>query len=185
MYQLNPETESPVPDDDTLYPYINNDIKYRLFEDIVDSYYLDSQIKDDFQCDHDCYSEQWESTVDDHSISCTHAYDHIVQYIHDLSDSTQQHTLHSMEENVSSFTDDATTPCDFNITSQNSVTENTNDTNIPHAPKQSSIHAQSKHIYRNTFGESNIQYHDFDNQDSLTFTDKYTTLLQQEVQNLY
>ena len=23
---------------------------------IVDSYYLDSQIKDDFQCDHDCYS---------------------------------------------------------------------------------------------------------------------------------
>ena len=36
--------------------YINNDIEYGLFEDIVDSYYLDSQIKDDFQCDHDCYS---------------------------------------------------------------------------------------------------------------------------------
>ena len=35
------------------------------------------------------------------------------------------------------------------------------------------------------FGESNIQYHDFDNQDSLTFTDKYTTLLQQELQNPY
>ena len=37
----------------------------------------------------------------------------------------------------------------------------------------------------NTFGESNIQYHDFDNQDVLTFTDKYTALLQQELQNPY
>ena len=36
---------------------------------------------------------------------------------------------------------------------------------------------------RNTFGEANIQYHDFDNQDSLTFTDKYTALLKQELQN--
>ena len=61
MYQLDPETETPVPDDDPLYTYINNDIEYRLFEDIVDSYYLDSQIKDDFQCNHDCYSHQWES----------------------------------------------------------------------------------------------------------------------------
>ena len=129
--------------------YINNDIEYRLFEDIVDSYYLDSQIKDDFQCDHDCYAHQWESTVDNHSISCTHAYDHIVQHIQDLSDSTQQHTLHSMEENTSSFTDDTATPCDFNITNQNSVTENTNETSIPHILKQSGIHAQSKHICRN------------------------------------
>ena len=51
--------------------------------------------------------------------------------------------------------------------------------------KQSGIHSQHKHTYRNTFGESNIQYHDFDNQDSLTFTDKYTALLQQELQNPY
>ena len=107
-----------------------------------------------------------------------------VQHIQDLSDSTQQHTLHSMEENASLFTDDATTPCDFNITNQNSVTENTNDTSIPYTPKKSGIHAQSKHIYRNTFDESNIQYHYFDNQDSLTFTDKYTALLQ-EFQNPY
>ena len=185
MYQLDPETESPVLDDDTLYPYINNDIEYGLFEDIVDSYYLDSQIKDEFQCDHDCYSHQCESTVDNHSISCRHAYNHIVQHIHYLSDSTQQHTLHSMEENMSSFTDDTATPCDFNITNQNSVTKDINDTNISHAPKQSGIHAQSKHIYRNTFGKSNIQYHDFDNQDSLTFTNRYIALLQQELQNPY
>ena len=185
MYQLDPKTKTPVPDDDTLYPYINNDIEYEVFEDIVGSYYLDSQIKDDFQCDHDCYTHQQESTVDDHSISCTHAYDHIVQHIQDLYDSTRQHTLHSMEENMSLFTDDTATLCNFNITNQNSVTENTNDTSIPHTQKQSSIHVQSKHTYRTTFGKSNIQYHNFDNQDSLTFTEKYTTLLQQELQNPY
>ena len=74
MYQLDPKTKIPVPDDDSLYPYINNDIKYGLFEDIVDSYYLDSQIKDDFQCDQDCYTHQWESTIDDHSISCIRSH---------------------------------------------------------------------------------------------------------------
>ena len=42
-------------DNDSLYLYVNNDIEYGLFEDIVDSYYLDSQIRDDFQCNHDCY----------------------------------------------------------------------------------------------------------------------------------
>ena len=47
------------------------------------------------------------------------------------------------------------------------------------------IHCQSKHKYRNVFGDSNIQYHDFDNGDALTFTDKYTALLQQELQNPY
>ena len=112
-----------------------------------------------------------------------HEYNHITQQIQDLSDSTQTHTLHSMEENMSLFTNDSATSCDFNITNQNSVTDNTNDTNISHAPKHFSMHSQSKHNYRNTFGESNIQYHVFDNQDSLTFTDKYTALLQQELQN--
>ena len=108
-----------------------------------------------------------------------------MQQIQDLSDSTQQHILHSMEENVSLFTNDSTTPCDFNITNQNSVTDNTNNTTISHAPKQFGIHSQSKHKYRNTFRKSNIQYHDFDNKDTLTFTDKYMALLQQELQNPY
>ena len=185
MYQLDPEADIPVPDDNSLYPYINNDIEYRLFEDIVDSYYLDSQVKDDFHCDQDCYTQQQEPTIDDHSISCTPAYNHIVQQIQDLSDSTQQHTLHSMEENASLFTDDSAIPCDFNITNQDSDTDNTNDTNISNAPKQFGIHSQSKHKYKNTFGESNIQNHDFDNQDALTFADKYTALLQQQLQNPY
>ena len=35
---------------DTLYPQINNDIEYGLFKNVIDSYYLDSQISDDFQC---------------------------------------------------------------------------------------------------------------------------------------
>ena len=34
--------------DNTLYPYINNDIEYSLFKDVKDSYYLDNQIRDDF-----------------------------------------------------------------------------------------------------------------------------------------
>ena len=37
--------------DSALYPYINNDIEYGLFKDVTDSYYLDSQIKDNFTCD--------------------------------------------------------------------------------------------------------------------------------------
>ena len=89
-------------------------------------------------------------------IILSHAHDHIAQHIQDLSDSTQQHTIHSMEENASLFTNDSATPCDFNITNQNSVTDSTNDTNISHALRQFGIHSQSKHKYRNTFGKSNI-----------------------------
>ena len=142
MHQLDPESETIMPDDDSLYPYVNNDIEYGLFEDVVDSYYLDSQIKDDFQCNHDCYSHQHELMVDDHSNICTHECHHIVQCIQDLSDNTQQNSLHSFEENVSLFADDTMTPCDFNIIDQHPVTENANDTNIPCVPTQSDIHSQ-------------------------------------------
>ena len=102
-----------------------------------------------------------------------------------MSDSTQQNILHFTEENTSLFTDNTATHRDFNIMGQNSDTENANDTDTHFAPKQPGIHSHHKHAYRNTFGESNIQYHDFDNQDSLTFADKYTALLQQELQNPY
>ena len=47
------------------------------------------------------------------------------------------------------------------------------------------IHSKSKDKYRNVFSDSNIQYHDFNNGDGLTFKDKYTTLLQQELHNPY
>ena len=125
MHQIEPESELIVTDDDSLYPYVNNDIEYRLFEDIVDSYYLDSQIKDDFQCNHVCYSQHKDPMIDSHFNACTHDYHHITQSVQDLSDSTQQNNVHSIEENASSFADDADTLCDFSIVNHNSVTENT------------------------------------------------------------
>ena len=124
-------------------------------------------------------------TNDSHSNTCTHDYHHITQSAQDLSDSTQQNNLYSIEENASSFADDADTLCDFSIVNHNSDTENTNDTHTHLTPKYPGIHSQRKHAYRNTCGDSHIQYHDFDNQDSLTFRDKYTALLQQELQNPY
>ena len=89
-----------------------------------------------------------------------------------------------MEEGASLFTSDIAVPCNFNIT------EDTPDLEINSECKSNSkilsgIHLQSKHKYRNAFGDSNIQYHDFDNSDALTFKDKYTALLQQELQNPY
>ena len=89
-----------------------------------------------------------------------------------------------MEEDESLFTSDTAIPCDYNITNgvQNS------DTILEDKSKIISpmgIHLQSKHKYRNVFGDSNIQYHDFNNGDALTFKDKHTALLQQELQNPY
>ena len=90
-----------------------------------------------------------------------------------------------MEENASSLTGDADTLCDFSIVDHNSDSENTKHTHTHFMPKYPGIHSQRKHTYRNIFGDSHIQYHDFDNQDSLTFKDKYTALLQQELQKPY
>ena len=123
MHQIEPESEPTATDDDSLYPYVNNNIEYGLFEDIVDSYYLDSQIKDDFQCNHDCYSQHRDSMIDSHCNTCTHDYHHITQSVQDLSDSTQQNNLHSIEENASSFADDADTLYDFSIVDYHSDTE--------------------------------------------------------------
>ena len=62
---------------------------------------------------------------------------------------------------------------------------NSSQENKPHTTPSRGIHSKSKHTYHNVFGVANIQYHDSDNGDALTFTDKYTTLLQQELQNPY
>ena len=89
-----------------------------------------------------------------------------------------------MEEDVSLFTSNTATPCDYNITKgvQNSDTISEGKSKIK---SPMGIHLQSKHKYRYVFGDSNIQYHDFNNGDALTFKDKYTALLQQELQNPY
>ena len=90
MHQIEPENDPLTTDDDSLYPCVNNDIEYGLSKDIVDSYYLDSQIKDNFQCDQECYSQYRDQTNDNHSNACTHDYHHIAQNIQDLTDNTQQ-----------------------------------------------------------------------------------------------
>ena len=41
--------------DDTIYTQINNNIEYGLFENVIDSYHVDSQIRDDFTCTKACY----------------------------------------------------------------------------------------------------------------------------------
>ena len=170
--------------DNTLYPHINNDIEYGLFEDVIDSYYLDSQIKDDFTCDQNCYTKTQYKQQDQTITPCTHAYDHITQHINNLEDPTQQHIVYTNEVDASLFTTDTTTPCDYNITTDILNLDNLQEskTNIT---QPMGTHSQCKHKYRNVFGNSNIQYHDFDNGDALTFKDKYMRLLQQELQNPY
>ena len=135
MHQIEPESDLSTTYDDSLYPYVNDDIEYGLFEDIVDSYYLDSHIKDDFQCDQDCYSRYRDLTNDGHPNTCTHDYHHIAQNIQDLTDNTQQNNLHSMEEHASSFTDDTDTYCDYSISDHTSDTENVNETHTDFVPK--------------------------------------------------
>ena len=68
----------------TLYPHIKNDIKYGLFEDIINSYFLDSKIKDDFNCNQECYTDIQETQHKQQPKPCTHAYDHIKQHISNL-----------------------------------------------------------------------------------------------------
>ena len=90
IHQIDTESDLLTIEDDSLYPYVNIDIEYGLFKDLVESYHLDSQIKDDFQCNQDCYTQNSESTKDDHLNICTHDYQHIAQNINDLSDNTHK-----------------------------------------------------------------------------------------------
>ena len=108
----------------TLYPDINNDIEYGLFGDFINSYYLDSQIKDDFNCNQDCFTNIQQTQHEQQLTPCTHADDHITEHINNLDDHTQQNTLYTMEEDASLFTSNTATLCDYNITNsvQNSET---------------------------------------------------------------
>ena len=44
IHQIGTDSDVLTMQEDSLYPYVNNDIEYGLFEDIVESYHLDSQI---------------------------------------------------------------------------------------------------------------------------------------------
>ena len=95
---------------------VNNDIKYCLFEDVINSYYLDSQIKDDFNCDQECYTDTQQPQHEQQLTPCTHACDHITQHINNLDGCTQQNTLYTIKEDASLFTSNSATPCDYSIT---------------------------------------------------------------------
>ena len=164
--------------DNTLYPHVNNDIECGLFEDVISSYYLD------FKCDQNCFTNTQQKQQDQSLTSCTHAYDHITQHINNLEDPTQQHTLYTQEVDASLFTTDTTILCVYNIT-DNVLNSDTVLESKSKITQPMGIHSQSKHKYRNVFGDLNIQYHDFNNGDALTFKDEYTALLQQELQNPY
>ena len=169
--------------DSTLYPYINNNIEYGLFEDVINSYYLDSQIKDNFACNQNCHTNTQHEQHDQTLTPCTHTYDHITQHVNNLDDPIQ-HTVYTNEVDASLFTTDTTTRCDYNINTD-MPNPNSSQENKSQITPSRGIHSKSKHTYRNVFGNANIQYHDFDNGNVLTFTDKYTALLQQELQNPY
>ena len=107
-----------------------------MFEDIVESYHLDSQIKDDFQCDPDCY------TQDDQPNICTHDYQHIAQNIDDLNDPTQQNRLYLNEESALSFTDDTDRQCEYSISAHTPDILNTNDNYTSLTPTHTAAHSQ-------------------------------------------
>ena len=154
---------------------MNNDIEYRLFENVIDSYYLDSQIRNDFQCTKTCYTHDTTAGSRHSNLPCTHAYAHISQQLQSLADSAQQHTLYTNEMDTSLFTTDTATQCEFNITPSNLDTEHSHD--IPsHHNNNTGIHCYSKHKYRDTFGDAHIQYHDFDNGDAIIHKDKFINL---------
>ena len=77
--------------DDTVYPQIKNDIEYGLFENIIDSYYLDSQIRDDFTCTKACYTHNHDKNTLDTRPQRTHTYGHISQQLNSIADTEQQH----------------------------------------------------------------------------------------------
>ena len=132
--------------DNTLYPHINNNIEYGLFEDVIDSYHLDSQIKDDFTCDQNCHTRTQHIQQDQTLTPCTHTYDHITQHIDNLEDPIQQHTVYTNEVDASLFTTDNTTPCDYNISIDMPTSYNPQENKI-NTIQSRGIHSKSKHKY--------------------------------------
>ena len=135
-------------------------------------------------CDQNCHTKAQYKQQDQTITPCTHAYDHITQHIDNLEDPTEQHILYTNEVDASLFTMDTTTPCDYNISTDILNLDNLQESKF-NITQPMGIHSQSKHKYRNVFGNSNIQYHNFDNDDALTFKGKCMTLLQQELHNPY
>ena len=103
VYESDPQVMTE-PIHDTLYPQMNNNTEYGLFENVIDS-----QIRDDFQCTKICYTHDTTASTLDPNPPCTHTYDHISQQLDILADSTQQQTLYINETDASLFTTDTAT----------------------------------------------------------------------------
>ena len=143
---------------------------------MIDSYYLDSQIRDDFTCTKACYTHNTTTSTPDTNPQCTHTYAHISQQLESLADAEQQQTLNTNEVDASLFTTDTSTQCAFNIAPSNLETKSEKDMNdIPQ--NNTGIYFYSKHKYRDTFGDAHIEYHDFDNGDSFVYKDKYNSFV--------
>ena len=103
--------------DDTLYPQVNNDIKYGLFENVIDSYYLDSQIRDDITCTKACYTHNNTNTQDQS------VHIHMITYhnnlTHQLIQSSNIKYTPASPVDASLFTSDTSTQCAFNIIPSN------------------------------------------------------------------
>ena len=106
-----------------MYPQINNDIKYSLLKNVIDSYYLDSQIRDDFTCTKACYVHNDTNNLLETRPQCTHTYNHISQQLDSLADTEQQHKVYTSEVDTSLFTSDTSTQCAFNVIPSNTETE--------------------------------------------------------------
>ena len=155
-----------------------------MFKNGIDNYFLDSQIRDDFQCTKASYTHDITASMLHSNPQCTHTYDHISQQLDSLADTEQQQMLYSKEVDASLFTTDTSTPCAFNITPSDLESGSQHDLH-DHFQNNTGIHFYSKHKYGDTFGDAHIQFHDFDTHDAFVYKNKYTALLQQELQNPY
>ena len=130
--------------DDTLYPQINNDIEYSLFENVIDSFYLDSQIRDDFTCTKACYVHNDIKNILETRPQYTHTYNHTSQQLDSLADTEQQHKVYTSNVEESLFTSDTSTQCAFNIIPTN--TEAETDKPTEETPQNNTgIHFHCKH----------------------------------------
>ena len=159
--------------EDTLYLQINNNIEYGLFENVIVTIWI---VRLGMILHNDA------NNLLETRPQCAHTYDHISQQLDSLADAEQQHTVYTSKMDASLFTSDTTTQCAFNIIPKNTEAE-TNKPMEETSENNAGIHSHSKHKYRDTFGDAHIQYHNFNNGDAFTHKDKYTALLQQELQN--
>ena len=101
---------------------------------MIDSYYLDSQIRDGFTYDKTCYTHSDNNNTHETRPQCTHTHTHthahISQQLNSLADTAQRHQVYTSKVDASLFTSDTTTPCEFNIVQEITEIEMDNPTEV-------------------------------------------------------